>query len=137
MARIVELPDGSVELHDIWGVEDVQSVQDLRDEPALTLEQCNEVLRLLAETFDPNYGITWEHVEQGIDYVLSRERRRQAKPRATEDNVIDVLASMNIPYAVLDNSGITVRKIIDHVLACQVSSDPEAIEANIRTFIKE
>ncbi len=71
MAHIVTLPDGTIELHDIWGYDDIQNVQSSRDEELLTDEQCKAVLELLAYAFDANEGIHWIAVENAIDQVLA------------------------------------------------------------------
>ena len=71
MAHIITLPDGTIELHDIWGYDDLQAVQSLRDEPQLSNEQCKKVIDLLAYAFDANEGIHWIGVENAIDTVLA------------------------------------------------------------------
>jgi hypothetical protein len=71
MAHIVTLPDGSIELHDVWAYDDIQNVQECRDEKPLTNEQCKKVLELLAYAFDANEGIHWIGVENAIDTILA------------------------------------------------------------------
>ena len=71
MAHIHTLPDGTIELHDVWGYDDLQNVQSCRDEPQLTNEQCKAVIELLAYAFDANEGIHWLAVENAIDTILA------------------------------------------------------------------
>jgi hypothetical protein len=71
MAHIITLPDGTIELHDVWSYDDIQNVQDSRNEEPLSNEQCKKVLELLAYAFDANEGITWDGVENAIDTILS------------------------------------------------------------------
>jgi hypothetical protein len=65
------LPDGTIELHDVWSYDDVNNVQSSRDEPFLTDEQCKKVLELLAYAFDANEGIHWLGVQNAIDTILA------------------------------------------------------------------
>jgi hypothetical protein len=71
MAHIFTLPDGTIELHDVWSYDDVNNVQSSRDEPFLTDEQCKKVLELLAYAFDANEGIHWLGVQNAIDTILA------------------------------------------------------------------
>lgn len=71
MAHIFSLPDGTIELHDVWSYEDLQNVQSSRNEPQLTNEQCKAVIELLAYAFDANDGIHWIGVENAIDTILA------------------------------------------------------------------
>lgn len=70
MAHLVRNEKNELELHDIWGVEDVQNVQDCRNEEPLTVEQCEKVLEMVAYSFDANVGINWEVIEIAIDNVI-------------------------------------------------------------------
>jgi len=70
MAHIFTNENGAIELHDVWGCDDIQSVQSSRDEPLLNDEQCKKVIELLAYTFDANEGINWLVVENAIDTIL-------------------------------------------------------------------
>ena len=70
MAHIITLPNGKIELHDVWGYDDIQNVQECREEKELTQKQCKKVIELLASSFDANEGINWEVIEVAIDTVL-------------------------------------------------------------------
>ena len=72
MAHLLTLPDGTIELHDVWGYDDVNNVQSCRDEPELTDKQCKAVLELVANTFDADIGVNWDVLENAIDEVLKR-----------------------------------------------------------------
>lgn len=71
MAHIHMRLDGSIELHDVWGYDDVRSAQECRGGENLTDEQCKKVIELLAYAFDANDGIQWTGIENAIDTILA------------------------------------------------------------------
>ena len=65
MAHMVQTHDGWV-LRDDWFIDDVQARLEDYWDFSLTDEECVEVLMLVADSFDPNIGITWDSIDAAI-----------------------------------------------------------------------
>jgi hypothetical protein len=62
---MVQTHDGWV-LRDDWFIDDVQARLEDYWDFSLTDEECVEVLMLVADSFDPNIGITWDSIDAAI-----------------------------------------------------------------------
>ena len=65
----IEMKDGKPVLVDEWGIEDVMSVADCM-EVDITEEQAIQVLDIVVESFDANYGIKWHDFEVAIESIM-------------------------------------------------------------------
>lgn len=69
MAQVKYKEDGTPYLSDDWYIMDVESVCE-RMGVTLTDEEMEEVLHDVADSFDANYGITWDSFEYAIDSIV-------------------------------------------------------------------
>lgn len=69
MATLKQHEDGTVYISNNWYVTDVESKCETM-EVTLTEEEKVEVLDRVADSFDANYGITWDSFEYAIETVI-------------------------------------------------------------------
>lgn len=77
MAHVKQKEDGTVYLSDDWYIQDVESVCD-RMEVTLTHDEMVDVLRIVADSADANYGISWDSFEYAIEDILTDRENENA-----------------------------------------------------------
>ena len=73
MAHVKYTEDGTPYISNDWHIQDVDSVCEQMD-VTLTEDEKEEVLRIVADSFDANYGIAWDNFEHGIEYVIDNRK---------------------------------------------------------------
>lgn len=76
MAHVKHTDDGTPYISNDWLIEDVESVCE-NMQVTLTEDEKEEVLHLVADGFDANYGIAWDNFEMAIQDVI-RSRREDS-----------------------------------------------------------
>lgn len=76
MAHVKYTDDGTPYISNDWLIEDVESVCE-NMQVTLTEDEKEEVLHLVADGFDANYGIAWDNFEMAIQDVI-RSRREDS-----------------------------------------------------------
>lgn len=69
MAQVKYHEDGTPYISDDWYIADVEAVCE-RMGVTLTDEEMEDVLHDVANSFDANYGITWDSFEYAIDSIV-------------------------------------------------------------------
>ena len=70
MAHIHTLKNGQLIIRDDWGMDDIQSVAESNFDILLTDEQIRQVMEIIVEGFDANYGINWDSIDDAITQVI-------------------------------------------------------------------
>lgn len=73
MARVIR-ENGILVLRDDWDEDDIRSVAEC-DDIELTDGMVEEVMHLLANEYDTNYGITFEIVQEAIERIIEETIR--------------------------------------------------------------
>lgn len=76
MAHVKYTEEGTPYISNDWLIEDVESVCE-NMQVTLTEDEKEEVLHLVADGFDANYGIAWDNFEMAIQDVI-RSRREDS-----------------------------------------------------------
>lgn len=77
MAHIKHTEDGTPYISNDWLIEDVESVcEDMQ--VTLTEDEKAEVLHLVANSFDANYGIAWGNFESAIHRLIDDKEKEDA-----------------------------------------------------------
>lgn len=76
MAHVKYTDDGTPYISNDWLIEDVESVCE-NMQVTLTEDEKEEVLHLVADGFDANYGVAWDNFEMAIQDVI-RSRREDS-----------------------------------------------------------
>ena len=77
MAHVKHTDDGTPYISNDWLIEDVESVCE-NMQVTLTEDEKEEVLHLVADGFDANYGIAWDNFEMAIQDVIRSKRKDDA-----------------------------------------------------------
>ena len=77
MAQVKYKEDGTPYLSDDWYIMDVESVCE-RMGVTLTDEEMEDVLHDVADSFDANYGITWDSFEEAIESIMFYKENKNA-----------------------------------------------------------
>ena len=77
MAHVKYTEDGTPYISNDWHIQDVDSVCEQMD-VTLTEDEKEQVLRVVADGFDANYGIAWDNFEYAIDYVIDSRKEDDA-----------------------------------------------------------
>ena len=77
MAHVKHTDDGTPYISNNWLIEDVESVCE-NMQVTLTEDEKEEVLHLVADGFDANYGIAWDNFEMAIQDVIRSKRKDDA-----------------------------------------------------------
>lgn len=81
MAQVIQGNDDEWVLRDEWGIDDVRNVIDVEgidDAESFTDNDCLNVLRIVADQHDCNFGITWGIISNAIDFYV--EKMRKGRP---------------------------------------------------------
>ena len=70
MAHIHTLENGQLIIRDDWDMDDIQSVAESNFDILLTDEQIRQVMEIIVEGFDANYGINWDSIDDAITQVI-------------------------------------------------------------------
>jgi hypothetical protein len=70
MAHLHTLENGQLVIRDDWGMDDIQSVAECNFDVILTDSQIRQVMEIVVEAFDANYGISWDSIDSAIQQVL-------------------------------------------------------------------
>ena len=73
MAHVKYTEDGTPYISNDWYIADVESVCE-QMEVTLTEDEKEEVLHIVADKFDANYGIAWNDFEYAIQYVIGSRK---------------------------------------------------------------
>ena len=73
MARMIQTHDGWV-LRNDWTTDDVEARLEDYWGFELTQDECLNVLNLVADAFDANYGITWDSIDSAIESLYGHRR---------------------------------------------------------------
>ncbi len=68
MAKVV-FENNQYILRDDWSIEDVRNIiecNNIEEAESFTDDDCIGVLEIVADSFDANYGITWDSLEYAI-----------------------------------------------------------------------
>ena len=76
MAHVKYTDGGTPYISNDWLIEDVESVCE-NMQVTLTEDEKEEVLHLVADGFDANYGVAWDNFEMAIQDVI-RSRREDS-----------------------------------------------------------
>jgi chromosomal replication initiation ATPase DnaA len=60
----------------VWSIEDVTE-QARKDGKEITEDQAREILQMMKDNHDCNFGITWETISAYIDILLEDAKRKQ------------------------------------------------------------
>lgn len=66
---------GAPYIEDIWNLEDFRSVADDFDEEEFTDDELLEAMELVVNSFDANYGITWETISAALDVIVWNKKQ--------------------------------------------------------------
>lgn len=77
MAHVKYTEDGTPYISNDWHVEDVESVCE-QMEVTLTEDEMEDVLHIVANSFDANYGIAWDNFEFAIQDVINSRKQDDA-----------------------------------------------------------
>lgn len=77
MAHVKYTEEGTPYISNDWLIEDVESVCE-NMQVTLTEDEKEEVLHLVADGFDANYGIAWDNFEMAIQYIIRSKRKDDA-----------------------------------------------------------
>lgn len=77
MAHVKYTEDGTPYISNDWHIQDVDSVCEQMD-VTLTEDEKEEVLLIVADGFDANYGIAWDNFEYAIQYVVDSRKEDDA-----------------------------------------------------------
>jgi hypothetical protein len=69
MAHVKYTEDNIPYISNDWHIEDVDSMCEQMD-VTLTEDEKEQVLHIVADGFDANYGITWDSFEYAIDRIV-------------------------------------------------------------------
>ena len=61
---------GAPYIEDIWSLDDFRNVADGSDTEEFTDEELLEAMEMVVDNFDANYGITWETIEEALDWIV-------------------------------------------------------------------
>ena len=77
MAHIKHTEDGTPYISNDWLIEDVESVcEDMQ--VTLTEDEKVEVLHVVANSFDANYGIAWDNFQSAIQTLIDDKEKEDA-----------------------------------------------------------
>ena len=77
MAHIKHTEDGTPYISNDWLIEDVESVcKDMQ--VTLTEDEKVEVLHVVANSFDANYGIAWDNFQSAIQTLIDDKEKEDA-----------------------------------------------------------
>ena len=77
MAHVKYTEDNVPYISNDWHIADVESVCEQMD-VTLTEDEKEEVLFIVADSFDANYGIAWDNFEYAIEYVIDGRENEDA-----------------------------------------------------------
>ena len=69
MAHVKYTEDNTPYISNDWHIEDVEMMCEQMD-VTLTEDEKEQVLHIVADGFDANYGITWDSFEYAIDRIV-------------------------------------------------------------------
>lgn len=69
MAHVKYTEDNTPYISNDWHIEDVEMMCE-QMEVTLTKDEMEDVLHSVANSFDANYGITWDSFESAIDSIV-------------------------------------------------------------------
>ena len=61
---------GAPYIEDIWSLDDFRNVADGSDTEEFTDEELLQAMEMVVDNFDANYGITWETIEEALDWIV-------------------------------------------------------------------
>lgn len=70
MAHLHTLENGQLVIRDDWDMDDIQSVAECNFDVVLTDSQICQVMKIVVDAFDANYGISWDSIDSAIQQVL-------------------------------------------------------------------
>ena len=73
MAHVKYTEDGTPYISNDWQIADVESVCEQMD-VTLTEDEKEEVLHIVADSFDANYGLAWDNFEMAIEDVITSRK---------------------------------------------------------------
>lgn len=74
MARVKYTEDGTPYISNDWHIEDVDSMCE-QMEVTLTEDEKEEVLHIVASSFNACYGLAWDDFEMAIQDVIDRREK--------------------------------------------------------------
>lgn len=77
MAHVKYTEEGTPYISNDWLIEDVESVCE-NMQVTLTEDEKEEVLHLVANSFDANYGIAWDNFQYAIESILRSKENEDA-----------------------------------------------------------
>ncbi len=77
MAHVKYTEEGTPYISNDWLIEDVESVCE-NMQVTLTEDEKEEVLHLVANSFDANYGIAWDNFQYAIESILRSKENDDA-----------------------------------------------------------
>jgi cysteine synthase len=78
MAQVIQNNEGEWVLRDEWDIDDVRNIIDVEgfdDVESFTDNDCLNVLRIVANQHDCNFGITWGIISNAIEYYAEKMRK--------------------------------------------------------------
>jgi hypothetical protein len=69
MATLV-VNNGTPYIEDVWMLEDFRNVADGYDTEEFTDDELIQAMESVVDSFDANYGITWETIESALDLIV-------------------------------------------------------------------
>jgi hypothetical protein len=76
MATLV-VNNGTPYIEDVWNLEDFRNVADGYDTEEFTDDELIQAMESVVNSFDANYGITWDSVESALDLVVWMRNRQE------------------------------------------------------------
>jgi len=73
MAHVKYTEDGTPYISNDWHIADVESVCEQMD-VTLTEDEMEEVLHIVANSFDANYGISWDNFDYAIQDIIDGKK---------------------------------------------------------------
>jgi hypothetical protein len=77
MAQVKYMEDDTPYLSNDWHIEDVKMMCE-QMEVTLTEDEMEDVLHTVANSFDANYGITWDSFEYAIESIVHYKESKNA-----------------------------------------------------------
>jgi hypothetical protein len=61
---------GAPYIEDIWNLDDFRNVADSSYTDEFTDEELLQAMEMVVDHFDANYGITWDTIENALDWIV-------------------------------------------------------------------